>query len=341
MAGTYNYDWRKSSLITAPKPVTPKKDKLVREQQKKPMGGYKPGQTPVSKGNAPKPKPKVNKPNLGYKGGGFKPGKTPVSAGNGPKSSNQNPKPGNQQGQGQSPMSIDQWLGGDTVYNDQMSLFQKIYEDYMLSNNRMRGDVEEDYGLALKRMGKERDRSLRDMAGDYGSRGLINSGLYGRDVSEYNTDYQDTVNELSIDKNRALEDLIETLGMFGTSLDAQKVAARQEALRRYAERFASMPDGMPAPNDSVDPTDSGGSVYPNNDPRTRPMGPDGGRKTNQPAQDPLQAFTGNLKDYPRIRDLALKKDWGAGKIRDKLGPLTPAQRTAMRKAIELNKRRDN
>lgn len=286
MAGTY--DWRQSPLVRKPGPVAPNAKKTASAPRAASLSGWRtPSQQQLNQPRqqiAKKPTPKPNA--AAIRKAGIRTPWQGSNSGNVGKF-NPNPKPfpygpdgkptvlPNNGGGSQQPdpvLDLDSYLGGDVTYNDQMSLFQKILEDYMLSNTGQRGDVEEDFATALERMGLERGRAKKDMTGDFASRGLLNSGLFTGEMAEYDTDYQNTVDDLTTDKNRAIEDLLESLGMFQTQLEAQKVAARQEAIRRYAERFSTLPDGSPAPNPDSNPV-AGGTP-----PNQKPMGPSSGRK---------------------------------------------------------------
>lgn len=323
------YDWTRSPLVKKPGPVAPNAKKTASAPRAASLSGFR---TPTNKlAQKPTPKPVAKTTKKAVKKAGTTSPWKPSTSGNVGKY-NPNPKPypygrdGNSTlptvpGGGNVPdgMTLDQYLGGDTTYQDQMSLFQKIMEDFMLSNTGQRGDVEEDFSTALERLGLESKRAKRDMTGDFASRGLLNSGLFTGEMAEYDTDYQNTISDLTTDKNRAIEDLIESLGMFQTQLDAQKIAARQEAVRRYAERFASLPDGAPAPN-----PDSGPVATP---PNQKPMGPSSGRK---PATKKAPA-----KKAPAKKATTAKKATGPFGTKK----FAPAKKTAAKKTTTAAQRR--
>lgn len=166
--------------------------------------------------------------------------------------------------------SLGDYLSGDSVWQGQKSLFQKTLEDFIVSNNQQKGRVNEDFDIAMDRLGEEREDSLDFMESDFGARGILNSGLYGGAVADYNDDFQDVVGDLNLDKTRTLEDLINELAMFQNSLQAQEQSAQQEAVRRYAEQFGVLP---------VD-NSTGGNMGPITQP-TQPQGGGGGGNQTQ------------------------------------------------------------
>lgn len=285
------YDWTRSPLVRKPGPVAPNAKSAPRAAS---LSGWRAPKNKLAQKPAPRPVAKTTKAATSKSGmrtpwqgsnsgnvGKYNPNPKPYAYGPDGKPTIPRTGGGGSQQPNNPVMDLDSYLGGDVTYNDQMSLFQKILEDYMLSNSGQRGDVEEDFSTALERLGLESKRAKRDMTGDFASRGLLNSGLFTGEMSEYDTDYQNTISDLTTDKNRAIEDLLESMGMFQTQLEAQKVAARQEAIRRYAERFSTLPDGSPAPNPDSGPVAGGGSTPPNQ----KPMGPSSGRK---PAPKPTK-----------------------------------------------------
>lgn len=314
--------WRRSPL-TAPKPVAPKRNTAPT------MRGWPSSDMLNRQNTSDRARPLANRPRPATttrkpRGATF-PTQSKWTQGilNRIKPQQSGPMPGNGQphlGNFDGRPDINDFLGGDPTFNDQMSLFQKLREDFELSNASQRGDVEEDFATALERLGLQRKRSHRDMTGDFASRGLLHSGLFTGELAEYDEDYTNVISDLGRDKQRTLEDLIESLGMFQTQLDAQQVGARQEALRRYAERFATMPDGSPAPNPDVNP------LNPDTSPNPKPQ--------PKPQQKPI-----NLQNFGRIANMAINKDMGAKQIRERLGTLTPNQRRALQRAIAINKNR--
>lgn len=141
--------------------------------------------------------------------------------------------------------SIDDFLAGDSVLADQRSQLERLMEDFRLSNLDQQGDLKEDFGLAMERMGQERGKSLENIKADYAARGMIHSGLFGGSVDEYDDAYKNRVFDLTKDRDRSLEDLLESFRQFQTNVQGQKLSAEQEAIRRHAEQFGIGLPGTP------------------------------------------------------------------------------------------------
>lgn len=249
-----------ASRFTPTPPVTMKKDRA--RNQRESLTRRQEDRTPLNRNRFSNPTPEpVKRPSYNWRNSRFLGGsgivdRTPNN--NGPRQNNggfENPfgipvpdnnpntplPPMNNGGGGQQLPDLNSFLAGDTTYGQQMSLLKKTLQDFILSNQNQRGNVEEDFVRTMGKLNKERERGLEGMEADYAARNMLPSGLYGDDVSEYNTDFQETVTDLNIDKTRALEDLIETLTMFQNSVQGQEMLAKQEAMRRYAERFSQIP----------------------------------------------------------------------------------------------------
>lgn len=203
--------------------------------------------------------------------------------------------------------SIEDFIGGDTTFQSQKSLFQKALEDYMLSQGIQRGRINQDFDRTMGRLGLQRGRDLEGMEDDFAGRNMIHSGLYGENVGEYNTDFQNVVNDLNLDKSRSLEDLVNQLRMFQSELAAQEENARLEAIRRRAEQYSVLPDGSTSgpttappisPAEPSPPTNSGGRPSSPSPNKPNPAGP---ANPNMPAKHEL-----NMENFPRISAL-LKK----------------------------------
>ena len=226
-------------------------------------GRYTPRRVAPQVTMAPKPKPAPYSPppstnSGGNYSGGYSPSPSSNYSGGGSSAGRASSVPqaraGNVQGPGRGgsgggsgkqpkpkpepkPPSLKKYLGGDSTFQDQVSLLQKELEDYVLSNQGQRRDLREDFGTATSRMGDERTRALEEMEADFASRGLLNSGLYDESISEYDQQYQQRLGDLSSDRDRGLEDLLESMGMYRRQNRGQRQSARQEAIRRRAEQY--------------------------------------------------------------------------------------------------------
>lgn len=138
-------------------------------------------------------------------------------------------------GHGHHMSELQQYLAGDSVYQDQISSLMKELQDYKLSNQDQRHRLGEDFGLATSRMGDERTHAIDQMKNDYAARGLLNSSDFLDALGQYNTQYDQRLGDLSTDRQRNLHDLFESLGMYKTQNQNERQSARQEAIRRRTQ----------------------------------------------------------------------------------------------------------
>lgn len=127
-----------------------------------------------------------------------------------------------------------EYLGSDETYQSQDAMFDKIWQDYLQSFGLQQSRVNEDFELATKRMGKERDRARGVITEDFGSRGILHSGLFNQELGEYDEAYTERLGDLSRDRVRSLEDLMEQRRLFQTENQMRQQEARLEAIRRRA-----------------------------------------------------------------------------------------------------------
>src|SRR6266550_7853737 len=86
------------------------------------------------------------------------------------------------------PPTIEQYLGGDTGYQQQIRDFGQSLSDFLADAARRRNNLETNFGSSQKAMGDQKVIDLQNMEADYGARGLLRSGLYGKATGDYNTE---------------------------------------------------------------------------------------------------------------------------------------------------------
>jgi hypothetical protein len=132
---------------------------------------------------------------------------------------------------------INQFLAGDTTYNDQASQLRKQLEQFRTSNQSQQGMVAQDFQSALDKMLSQKDSDLKSIQNDYAARGLLNSGLYTDAVGQYDQNYQQQFGDLNTGKQRSLSDLLESLANYQTENTSSLTAAKQDAIRRRAQKY--------------------------------------------------------------------------------------------------------
>jgi hypothetical protein len=164
-------------------------------------------------------------------GGGFRPSVRPGSSG---KYSRPMAPPAESSG---AIPDINAFLSGDSGYQQQLREFAKALSDFTADVTRRRGSLTSDYTVSNKALNDQKMRDLKSLEEDYGSRGLLRSGLYGTAVGDYNKEFGERSSDLLRRQNEALASLTQEQGQFGSQLDLQKLAAREAAIRRRAEGY--------------------------------------------------------------------------------------------------------
>jgi hypothetical protein len=99
------------------------------------------------------------------------------------------------------------------------------------------GNVTSAYDLAKSRMEGERTKAMGSLKDDFASRGLLDSGLYLQAQSDYDTNYNQQLTDLTTDKQAQLQALIDQFGQ-GESENSQLLEQlRLDAIRRRAEQY--------------------------------------------------------------------------------------------------------
>lgn len=135
------------------------------------------------------------------------------------------------------PPSIDDYLGGDTGYQQQLRGIGQALSNFLADAARRRNTLTLDYGQSQKAMGDQKVVDLRNMENDYGSRGMIHSGLYGRAVGDYNREFDTRGADLSRHQTDAMGQLDTQQGQFQSQQQLQEQAAKEDAIRRRSLQY--------------------------------------------------------------------------------------------------------
>ncbi len=138
------------------------------------------------------------------------------------------------------PIDPNAFLGSDIGYQDQLRQFAKALTDFQSDVTRRQGNINTDYASSQHALGDQRVLDLKNLASDYGSRGLMRSGLYGTAVGDYEKEYNHRLTDLTTNKDQTLAQLLQEGNQFATQQDLQKQAAREAALRRRAEGLGAV-----------------------------------------------------------------------------------------------------
>lgn len=132
---------------------------------------------------------------------------------------------------------INSFLGGDSGYQDQLKQFANALALFNADVTRRKGGLETDYASSQKAMNDQKLIDLNNLEADYGARGVLRSGLYGKAVGDYNNEFNTRMTDLTTKEKDALAGLDQEKTRFTSQQDLQTQAAREEAIRRRAAQY--------------------------------------------------------------------------------------------------------
>lgn len=132
---------------------------------------------------------------------------------------------------------INSFLTGDTNYQQQLRQFSANMSQFLADLTRRRGTLNTEYGVSNKALGEQKVKDLELLEDDYGSRGILRSGLYGKAVGDYEEEHNERVSELERSHKQALGGLESEKGRFTSQNKLKQQEAREAAIRRRAEKY--------------------------------------------------------------------------------------------------------
>lgn len=133
--------------------------------------------------------------------------------------------------------SINKYLAGDSSYLSQLSGLKKNLSGFETQNLSDRDRTKQDYSTAFDRMKMQRGDDLDNLQGDFASRGILTSGLYTGAVGNYDTKYQQQYGDLTTDKQRKLDDLLNQFQQYKSENMSSAQQAKADAIRRRAMQY--------------------------------------------------------------------------------------------------------
>lgn len=133
--------------------------------------------------------------------------------------------------------SLDQYLGGDTTYLDQIRQFDRTLGDFIANLGTRKTRLTADYGENKRNMGQTHDKDIEQIKNDFASRGLIDSGLFVDENAKYEKDYAQQLADFERQYGQSQQDLTTEDTQFRREQDLSKEAARADAARRRAEKY--------------------------------------------------------------------------------------------------------
>ncbi len=132
---------------------------------------------------------------------------------------------------------INTYLGTDSTYQNVLRGNKQTLADYLSELARRKGEAGGTFNDT--KMGMERDRTqqLEDLKNEYGSRGLINSGLYADEQGKFQQNYMTQLDALQKQQAALLADLVTQQTNFQREQQLSQERAKQEALQRRAAKY--------------------------------------------------------------------------------------------------------
>lgn len=135
------------------------------------------------------------------------------------------------------PPDIESYLAGDQMYQSGSSELMKALAQFNAQNDYQQSSVRQAFETARGRMGEERTRALTNLKDDFGARGLINSGLFGKANKDYDTEFENRMSDLNTDMTQNLTNLGFERSNYAGLNSSENTRLRHEAMQRRAAQF--------------------------------------------------------------------------------------------------------
>lgn len=136
------------------------------------------------------------------------------------------------------PMSVDQWLARDTAYGQQKTAYEKALADYAAQMKGEQDKYTSEYKASTDKLGVDRKVGQEALTDDYAGRGMIQSGVYGDALKDYQTEWDTKASDLERAKNAYMSDLVLGQTNFKSEQGTYMTKAEQDAMNRRAMRYS-------------------------------------------------------------------------------------------------------
>lgn len=129
---------------------------------------------------------------------------------------------------------LNKYLTNDTTYQSQTAAINKALSDYQAQELQQENSY--NTGYAQNRAGLQEQQRIGgiNQDEDFGSRGMIRSGLYATDKTDFLSDYARQNSQLDQQRNDYLLNLHQGLNNYNTSQNLALQQAKQDAMNRRA-----------------------------------------------------------------------------------------------------------
>src|SRR5215471_2528545 len=132
--------------------------------------------------------------------------------------------------------SLSQYLGADTVFQDQLAAMHRQLSDYLASNVQKTAQEGVNYASALHNLAQQNAVNQQKLLDTYGGRGLAHSSIYGDAYANLGKQFATAQNQLTTQHAQYLAQLAQDQRAFQ---DQQQVATQQAMADAAARRAAT------------------------------------------------------------------------------------------------------
>lgn len=133
--------------------------------------------------------------------------------------------------------SIEQYLTGDSDYQNAINALTKNYEDLKVQTQGQKRDLNEDYTTTKLRLKNQQGNELGSLQEDLAARGLFGSGISVKKINDFNTGYQNQFTDAATSNRRKQAELTTNLSNARTLQQQAQNQARLDAIRRRSARL--------------------------------------------------------------------------------------------------------
>lgn len=133
--------------------------------------------------------------------------------------------------------ALEKYLAGDSAYQQTLRGNKRTLADFLSDLARRSGEAKTQYGKTRSSMKRDSRDQLHDLAEEWASRGLIQSGLYAKAKGDFQTKFGEQMSALDQQQAALRADLIAQGRNFRRENTLSNEAARQEALLRRAQQY--------------------------------------------------------------------------------------------------------
>lgn len=132
------------------------------------------------------------------------------------------------------PNPINQYLTNDTTYQQQMAAIQRALGDYQANSLQQENSYNTGWAQNKADLDEQKRVGVMNQGEDYGSRGMLRSGLYAVDNADLLNNFASQYAKLDQGRADYLMNLHQGVGNYVTSQQLAQQQARQDAINRRA-----------------------------------------------------------------------------------------------------------